>query len=139
MVELINGDKVSGAVSYIGSVANPVTRIFTVEIKISQVSKNISGVTSTAKIELTNAIGHYISPALLYINGDGLMGLKTLDSDNRVQFYEVEIISSGTEGVWVQGLPQQARIIVVGQGFVNLNDETDPTLADFEPATAVGL
>lgn len=138
-VELINGDRVSGAVSYIGSVANPVTRTFTVEIKIAQVSKKISGVTSAAKIELTSATGHYISPALLYINEDGLMGLKTLDSENRVQFYEVEIISSGTEGVWVEGLPQQARIIVVGQGFVNLSDETLPTLVDFEPATAVGL
>jgi multidrug efflux system membrane fusion protein len=138
-VALINGDIVNGAISYIGSVANPVTRTFTIEMEIPEVSKNISGVTSVATINLENTTGHYISPALLYINEDGLMGLKTLNNDNRVQFYEVEIISSGTEGVWVRGLPERARIIIVGQGFVNLKDETVPTLVDFDPATAVGL
>ncbi|TCS42447.1 efflux RND transporter periplasmic adaptor subunit [Reinekea marinisedimentorum] len=138
-VELINGDKVPGVVSYIGSVANPVTRTFVIEMKIAAVSKKISGVTSVAKVTLENSTGHYISPALLYINEDGLMGLKTLDAENRVQFYEVDIIRSGTDGVWVQGLPQKSRIIVVGQGFVNLNDETAPTLVDFDQSKAVGL
>lgn len=138
-IELINGESLAATVSYIGTVTNPATRTFTVELDIPTATRKVSGVTSVANINLEDTRGHYISPALLFINDDGLMGLKLLDEDNRVLFREVSIIHSDTHGVWIEGLPEAARIIVVGQGFVNVGDETAPTEAEFTPGTAVGL
>lgn len=138
-VELINGDFVNGTVNYIGSVTNPATRTFTVEIDIPSVNKNVSGITSVARINLDDGAGHYVSPALLYINEEGLMGMKLINESNEVIFREVEIIRSDTHGVWVEGLPNRANIIVVGQGFVNVGDLTNPTISVFDPNNAVGL
>ncbi|TXR53429.1 efflux RND transporter periplasmic adaptor subunit [Reinekea thalattae] len=138
-VELISGDLVDATVSHISSVTNPATRTFDIELEINKVDRKISGVTSTATIHLDNALGHYISPALLYVNNDGQMGLKTLNAENKVQFEEVQIISSDTDGVWVQGLDERSRIIIVGQGFVSLEDTVEPKMVEFNPATAVGL
>jgi len=138
-VDLINGDTAKATVSYIGSVTNPATRTFNVELSVSTVNRNVSGVTSVAKVQLNKAQGHYISPALLFINNSGEMGLKTLNSENRVQFNQIEIIHSDTDGVWVSGLPNEANIIIVGQGFVNTGDETKPTHVNFDNNVAVGL
>lgn len=139
IVELINGEFVNGTVRYIGSVTNPATRTFTVEIDIPSFNKNVSGITSVARINLDDGAGHYVSPALLFINEEGQMGMKLIDASDQVIFREVEIIRSGTQGVWVEGLPNRANIIVVGQGFVNVGDLTNPTLSEFDPNNAVGL
>ena len=138
-VELINGELAPAKVSYIGSVTNPATRTFKVELTVSSVNRNVSGVTSIAKIDLESTQGHYISPALLYINEAGEMGLKTINLNKRVEFNKVSIIHSDPDGVWVSGLPEQANIIIVGQGFVNIGDETKPTSIDFDSNVAVGL
>jgi len=138
-VELINGDLATAKVSYIGSVTNPSTRTFKVELTVNAFNRNVSGVTSVAKIDLESTQGHYISPALLYINEAGEMGLKTIDSSNRAVFNKISIIHSDPDGVWVSGLPDKANIIIVGQGFVNIGDETKPTSIDFDSNVAVGL
>lgn len=138
-VDLINGDIADAEVTFIGTTTNPSTRTFTVELKVLNITRNVSGVTSKATVSIDKANGHYISPALLFINDDGELGLKTLTADNKVQFNKVEIIRSATDGVWVTGLPDQAAIIVVGQGFVNLSDTVQPTVKPFDPARAVGL
>lgn len=138
-VELINGDMADATVSYIGSVTNPATRTFEVELTVPSVSRNVSGVTSVAEVQLNMVRGHYISPALLFIDDAGQLGLKTLDEDNRVGFYPVDILRSDTDGVWVSGLPEQAHIIVVGQGFVSIGDMTEPNFSEFDMTVAVGL
>jgi multidrug efflux system membrane fusion protein len=138
-VDLINGDTANATVEFIGATTNPNTRTFTVELSIPTVTRNVSGVTSTARIAIDQAEGHYISPALLFISNEGDLGLKTIDRNDQVQFNKVEIIRSATDGVWVTGLAKQAAIIVVGQGFVNVGDIATPTVKPFDPSKAVGL
>jgi membrane fusion protein, multidrug efflux system len=134
-----HGDTANAKVSYIGSVTNPATRTFTVELAISSVEHPVSGVTAEATIDVDQVEGHYISPALLTINKDGVMGLKVLDENNQVQFRTVEILRSDTNGVWISGLGEMARIITVGQGFVNIGEKADPTEMPFDADIAVGL
>lgn len=138
-ITMINGDTTPALVDFIGSVTNPATRTFAVELSIDQAQRNLSGITSTATIDLDDAQGHYVSPALLYINEAGTMGLKVLNQNNRVEFRPVSIIRSATDGVWLDGLAEREDIIIVGQGFVNIGDETTPTYRDFNPNVAVGL
>lgn len=138
-IELINGEIAEGSVTYIGSVADPATRTFNVELTIDEVDKNVSGVTSVAELNLGDADGHFISPALLTINADGIMGLKTLTADNVVEFLPISILRSSPDGIWVSNLPDSTDIIVVGQGFVNHGDVTEPTFREFSSDVAVGL
>jgi len=49
-----------------------------------------------------------------------------VDEDDRVTFAQIEIVRAQTDGIWVTGLPEEANIITVGQGFVNAGDIVDP-------------
>lgn len=40
-----------------------------------------------------------------------------------VVFHEIEVVRAEVDGIWVTGLPEEARIITIGQGFVR-NGET---------------
>ena len=48
----------------------------------------------------------------------GRIGVKVVNSNNVVEFSEVQIIEDLEEGLWISGLPDSVEIIVQGQGFV---------------------
>lgn len=129
-VSLVTGEELTGELTFVGTVANPATRTFKVEIAVPSSPKNLAGATAKASIMLDEQQAHYVSPALLNINDAGDMGLKTVTSDNQVEFSPVTIVRSDTGGVWVTGLPSEATLIVVGQGFVNAGDEVKPIAVD---------
>lgn len=125
-VELVTGEQLVGELTFVGTVANPATRTFKVEIAVPSSPKNLAGATAKATIMLAEQSGHYVSPALLNISDEGELGLKTVGRSNLVEFTPVDIVRSDTGGVWVTGLPNRARLIVVGQGFVNPGDQVNP-------------
>lgn len=138
-IRLVTGERMEGTLTFIGAVANPATRTFEVKIAIEDSPKQLAGATAEATVALDRQRAHYISPALLNINDQGQMGLKTLDDNNRVTFTEVRIIRSDTGGVWVAGLPENPRLIVVGQGFVSTGDQVDPVSVTDENDLSAGL
>jgi multidrug efflux system membrane fusion protein len=138
-VSLLTGETMTGIISYIGTVANPATRTFRVDIRVEKSPRQIAGATATATVMLDQVTAHYISPALLNINNAGKLGVKTLTSDDIVQFSELSIIRSDTGGVWVAGIPDQTRLIVVGQGFVNTGEHVDPIMVERDDNLAEGL
>jgi multidrug efflux system membrane fusion protein len=83
-------------------------------------------------METDNVFGHLLSPALLTLNDDGDIGVKIVDESGRAKFIEVELLRSDAQGVWVAGLPSQAEIIAIGQGFV-----VDGQLVDTVPAESI--
>nr|WP_136250249.1 efflux RND transporter periplasmic adaptor subunit [Ningiella ruwaisensis] len=118
-VALSTGEQVSGTVRYISPRANSSTRTFEVEIEIDNSdSKLKSGMSAKAKIAIDTVDAHYISPALFSLSAEGEIGVKTVDDSDTVRFHEVNILQSDTGGAWVSGLPDTARVIVAGQGFV---------------------
>ena len=69
---------------------------------------------------------------MLTLNDDGDIGVKIVDESRRAKFIEVELLRSDAQGVWVAGLPAQAEIIAIGQGFV-----VDGQLVDTVPAESI--
>ncbi len=53
----------------------------------------------------------------------GVLQVKGVDDKNRVVTHSVDIIRSERDGVWLKGLPDEFRIITIGQGFVSQGDE----------------
>ena len=86
----------------------------------------------TVTIPTGQMSAHFISPAILSLGTDGQLGVKTVQDDDTVAFHPVVVEQAQTDGVWVSGLPEQARIITIGQGFVSAGEPVVPTPEESE-------
>ena len=84
-------------------------------------------------IDLGEVQAHQISPALFTLSDEGEMGVRTVDTSNRVEFHTVQIIEDGPDGVWVTGLPTTTRLITVGQEFCDRGWTIDPIYLTHPP------
>ena len=122
-VRLVTGQKTAGTIRYIAAVADADTRTFRVELEIPNPNSELAvGVSGELRIPLETVSTHFLSPAQLSLDSDGVLGVKTVNEDNTVEFYPVSIVRAGSNGVWVSGLPEEARLITVGQGFVEAGE-----------------
>lgn len=118
-IKIINGENRKGQLKYLSSLANNNTRSFKAEIEIDNKDGSLpAGLSAKVTIETETKQAHFISPALLSLDNEGYLGVKTVDSNEIVEFHRINIINSESTGLWVDGLPDQANIITVGQGFV---------------------
>lgn len=127
-IAFITGAEAEGVVRFVGSAADSETRTFPAEIEVPNADGAIpAGVSAQLRIPTGETQAHFVSPAILSLGTDGTLGVKTVDADNTVRFHEVGIVRAQIDGIWVSGLPDEARIITVGQGFVNDGEAVDPT------------
>jgi multidrug efflux system membrane fusion protein len=134
---LATGQKVTGHIRYISPVADQSTRTFTVELEVKNPDGSLpAGVTAEMKAPGGEALAQKISPSLLTLDADGNVGIKVVDEYNHVAFYPVELARSDPDGVWVSGLPETARIITVGQGYVAAGQEVEPVFTQEDTALA---
>lgn len=133
--KLISGQRVSGKISFIAATADSATRTFRVEVRVPNPKRDLrEGVTAEIRIPLPQAPAHFVSPAVMTLNDDGEIGVKTVDADNIVHFRPTTILSDGEDGIWLSGLPTNVSIIVVGQEFVRDGDQVI-AVAETEPAS----
>lgn len=118
-IHIINGEERKGKVKYLSSLANNETRSFKAEIEIDNKDGSLpAGLSAKVMIETERKKAHFVSPALLSLDNEGYLGIKTVNTQDTVEFHKIDIINSDTSGLWVSGLPDSANIITVGQGFV---------------------
>lgn len=126
-VRLVTGETVEGTVTYVARSAHPGTRTFEVEIDVPNPDAAISeGVTAEVALQLDKAAAHLVSPAILSLDDSGRIGVKLVDERNTVVFRPVKVIDDTPAGMWVAGLPDQARIITTGQEFVRAGQHVRP-------------
>ena len=117
--KLISGRFISGEVTFIASSADKNTRTFRVEISVDNKDRTIrDGVSAEIYIKGKEEAAHKISPAILSLNDQGKLGVRTVTADNRVEFKEINILEDTNSGMWVSGLGEEARIITLGQEYV---------------------
>jgi multidrug efflux system membrane fusion protein len=132
-VTFITGEEREGRVSFVGSAAASETRTFLAEIVVSNEDGAIpAGISAEVRIPTGTELAHFVSPSIVSLNDTGEIGVKTV-RDGTVVFYPVEIVRAEVEGLWVTGLPEQAELITIGQGFVS---DGEPVRAEAEPASA---
>ena len=132
---LIDGTQVSGTLTFIGQQSDTATRTYPVEIQVPNPSYKLrSGVTTQIAIPIDTVMAHRISPALLALDDEGRVGVRTLDEDNRVVFNLVTILNDDGGSVWISGLPETATLITVGQELVVPRQQVD---AVFETSPVV--
>lgn len=137
--KLATGEVVEGVIRYVAPVADEATRTFLVELKIDNSAGEFrGGITAELMIPAETIFAHRISPALLTLDEEGNLGIKTVNELGRVEFHRADVAMSSNEGVWIAGLPQSASIITVGQGFVNAGALVD-SVTEVEVDTAVAV
>ncbi len=126
-IKLLDGRKASGEVTYISRLGDTETHSFRVEAEVPNAAGLLNAGTS-AEIRIVTGRGsaHFLSPAILSLDQQGEVGVKTVNADNVVDFYPVTLVRTETNGIWVSGLPARARVITQGQGFVSIGDSVDP-------------
>ena len=134
---LATGQKISGQIRYISPVADQSTRTFMVELEVDNEAGDLpAGVTAEMRLPGNTTMAQKLSPSLLTLDSDGVVGVKIVDEMNHVVFYPVELAVSKPDGVWVTGLPDSAIIITVGQGYVAVGQEVEPTFEQADTALA---
>jgi len=137
--KLATGEVVNGTIRYIAPVANEATRTFDVELEIDNADGTLrAGMTAELMIPAETIYAQKVSPSLLTLDDEGNLGIKIVNESGVVEFHSADIAMSSSDGVWIAGLPHSARIITVGQGFVNEGVVVDAIPED-EIDTAVAI
>ncbi|WP_172978132.1 efflux RND transporter periplasmic adaptor subunit [Roseovarius sp. THAF27] len=137
VVTFITGEKREGRIEYISRDAATDTRTFRAEIVVANPEGKIaSGLSVQVRIPTDQVTAHFVSPAILSLSEDGRLGIKTVDGSDKVKFSEVVVERAQRDGIWISGLPEEARIITIGQGFVSEGEVVDPRLDEDTVASA---
>jgi multidrug efflux system membrane fusion protein len=127
-VRFITGEVAEGEIRFVGAAADPQTRTFPAEIAVSNPDSAIpAGISAQVRIPTGETMAHFLSPATLALATDGRLVVKIVDDEDHVIEHEVSIVRAQSDGVHVSGLPDTARVITIGQGFVNEGDRVAPS------------
>ena len=126
-VTLITGEEVSGTLTFISRLANQSTRSYRIEVEIPNTGLElVSGLSAVLEIPTGESAGHFLSPSLLTLHDDGRLGVMAVNESDQAMFYPLAIIRSEDAGVWVSGLPDKARLVTFGQGFIQSGEKVIP-------------
>ena len=130
-VRLLNGEVLSGKITYISSVADTSTRTFPIEVTLANSDHSIrEGLTANIQIPVQEKSAHKISPSILSLADNGQIGVKIVDDDDVVQFRPVVLLKDTPNYLWITGLPTKVQIITVGQEFVVSGQKVKPVAAE---------
>ncbi|MBL8836031.1 MAG: efflux RND transporter periplasmic adaptor subunit [Alphaproteobacteria bacterium] len=120
---LTDGRTLDGMVAFVGSVADAGTRTFRVEIEAENPEGRpgghvVEGLTAELQMPVGTTLAHRITPAILALGDDGVIGVKAVDAESRVVFMPVRLAGTAPDGIWVTGLPERVTLITVGQDYV---------------------
>ncbi len=117
-LNLLSGKQIIGELIFISAAADEATRSYYIEVAVDNSEQlRIAGASATINLPVEPVLSHTVSPALLNLDKNGKPGMYLVDDTDTVEYFSVELLSVGNKAV-VTGLPEHARIITVGAGFV---------------------
>jgi len=126
-VKLITGELLPGKLTFISSLADSASRSFTVEAEVDNIEgKFAAGVSASLIVPIEQVEAVFLTPSALSLGDAGDLGVKTIDENQQVVFTPISLISSSLNGAWVTGIPDNSRVITLGQGFVKPGQKVDP-------------
>ncbi len=126
-IRFVGGEKRDGIVDYIAPSADPQSRTFRVTVLMENTDNQLpAGLTAQVDIEVRSKTAFKIPPSIMTLNDAGAVGVKTIDSENKVNFTPIEIIEDTPDHVWIMGLPESSRVVMVGQDFIVPNQIIEP-------------
>ena len=126
-IRLVSGRLIDGRVSFVSRAAAEKTRTYRVEVEAANPGNAVAA-GLTAEIELASepVPAVRLPRSVLSLADDGAIGVRTVENGDTVVFRKVEILDDTPDGLWLAGLPADARVIVAGQEFVRAGDRVAP-------------
>ena len=122
-VEIGEAHTVPASVRFIASQADQITRNYTIESVLSLDESLPAGLTAKMRIQLAEVPAHLLAPSVLSLSTNGVLRVKIVNDQSRVEYVPVSLVDETAQGIWVSGLPQRARVIAVGGEFVAEGDQ----------------
>jgi len=118
-IELVTGEVIKSKLSFVSKSASASTRTFRVEAKVSNASGKIrDGITGTMTIQTNKVLAikfrHLFCCYQMKVTLVSELLMKTMI----VKFLPINIVEDTNDGIWVTGIPNLSKLIVLGQGFV---------------------
>ena len=127
-IELVTGEVINSKLSFVSKSASSSTRTFRVEAKVSNANGRIrDGITGTMTIQTNKVLASKISPSILLLSDEGDIGVRVVNDNDEVKFLPINIIEDTNDGIWVTGIPNLSKLIVLGQGFVKNGEKVQTT------------
>ncbi|UZD92458.1 efflux RND transporter periplasmic adaptor subunit [Cognatishimia activa] len=116
---LASGEQVRGTVTFISRAADPNTRTFRVELEVPNKDLKIrDGQTAEIIIAAEGKAAHLLPQSALTLNDEGALGVRVVTKDSEADFVPVSVLRDTTDGIWLDGLPEKADVIIIGQEYV---------------------
>jgi multidrug efflux system membrane fusion protein len=61
------------------------------------------------------------------LSDEGNLGVRAVNENNEVKFLPINIVEDTNDGIWVTGIPNLSKLIVLGQGFVRNGEKVETT------------
>ncbi len=130
-VRLVSGVEVEGAIRHISRDASAATRTFRVEVAIPNEDGVVpAGMTAEITLRAAPVVATLLPRSVVTLSGDGDLGIRAVDTDNKVVFFPIDIVDDTPRGLVLGGIPENVRIIVAGQELISEGDTVNPVEAD---------
>lgn len=130
IVELNDGDKLQGEVTFIARTADPVTRTYIVEVQLDKTEQLVrAGVTASITVPIEKIEAQHFSPVVLTMDENGHLAVRIVNDKDIVELVPVKVVDEDIGGVWVTGLADTVRLITVGQELVSKGQQVDAVAA----------
>lgn len=130
---LADGRTLEGRLRFVASRADGTTRTFRVELEVSDPPEGLpAGMTARLAVRLPEVAAHRLPAGALVLDDEGRVGVRHVDAEDRARFAAVSILRSEGGWLWLLGLPERARVIVTGQGFVAEGEKVRAVVATDE-------
>jgi membrane fusion protein, multidrug efflux system len=135
-IRLVTGEVALGKIRYISRSASETTRTYRVDVEAANPENRIpDGITVEVAVSLEPTPSTEVPRSALIFSSSGDLGVRVVSNDNKVEFAKVSITEDKQQTMWVNGLPDGARVIVRGQDFVRDGQLVDAVaVADFQTA-----
>lgn len=137
-VRFLGGEEAEGEVTFVGALADPATRTFRMEVTLPNPDWALpAGISAEVTVPTDEVMAHAISPAHVTLGPDGRVGAMVVDDNDVARFFPVEAVRATTDAIWFTGLPEEVRLITVGQGFISPGERVAPRERDHPLGEAV--
>ncbi|MEM9780896.1 MAG: efflux RND transporter periplasmic adaptor subunit [Pseudomonadota bacterium] len=117
-VRLAGGTVLPGTIGFVAATADEATRTFQVEAELKNADGRLrGGMTAEIRVETSTGRAHRLPQSALTLDAQGRLGVRLVE-DGKALFAPVDVVNDTEDAAFVSGLPETARVIVVGQEFV---------------------
>lgn len=118
-IRLVTGEQLDGRVRHVAREASPQTRTYPVEVELPNPDGTVpAGMTAEVSLYTSPERAVTVPRSVITLSTEGELGLRIVNPDNVAHFASVELIDDTPEGLVLTGVPDDARIIVLGQDLV---------------------